>query len=125
MTKKSELEKCPVFLTDRAVSDLLKIEEYSIKKWGKGVAAKYIGKFEKAFKLLELNPDLLLANLSLSAALLFFRVELHLMACIRISSGIVVLTIVQANRDLPTILHELAPTLKDEIALFIQKTGAR
>lgn len=41
------------------MSDYLKIEEHSIAKWGKSVAAKQIAKFEKAFKLWELNPDVL------------------------------------------------------------------
>ncbi len=119
MTKNSKQGTCKVFLTDRAVSDLLMIEKYSNEKWDKGVAAKYIAKFEKAFKLLELNPGLLLPNSTLSDDLLFFRVEKHLMACIKISSAIAVLTIAHANRDLPTVLHELAPSLKNEVLVLL------
>ena len=121
MTKKSKRDTYRVVLTDRAVSDLLGIEKYSIEKWDIGVAAKYIAKFEKAFKLLELNPDLLLPNPSLSSDLLFFRVEKHLMACIKIKPGIAVLTIVHANRDLQNILHELAPNLKQEVVVLLRK----
>ena len=123
MTRKAKQETCKVFLTDRAVSDLLEIESYSIGKWDKGNAAKYIGKFEKAFKLLALNPDVLLANPLLSNALLFFRVEKHLMACIRIKSGIAVLTVVHANRDLQNVLHELTPTLKEEVFVLLRRVS--
>lgn len=123
MTRESKQDISKVFLTERAVSDLLEIERYSIDKWDKGVAAKYIAKFEKAFKLLELNPDLLLAEPSLSDALLFFRVEKHLMACIKIRAGIAVLTVVHANRDLPNVLHELTPTLKEEVAILLSRLG--
>ena len=65
MNKKAKSETPKVFLTDRAASDLLEIESYSIKKWGKNIATKYLGKFERVFKLLALNPDLLLPKLAL------------------------------------------------------------
>jgi plasmid stabilization system protein ParE len=118
VTKKSKQGTCKVFLTHRAVADLIGIEEYTVARWGKGAATKYIAKFEKAFSLIELNADLLLPNPSLSDDLLFFRVEKHLMACIRMPAGVAVLTIIHANRDLPNILHDLTPTLKEEVAFF-------
>lgn len=123
MSKKASPKPSQVLLTDRAVSDLLSIEAYSISKWGKDATTKYLAKFEKAFKLLELNPDVLLANETLSISLLFYRVEKHLLACIRIKSSIVVLTILHANRDLVPILHELLPTINLEVAVLLIKAG--
>ena len=121
MTRKSNPQATKVFLTDRAISDLLEIESFSISKWGKSAASKYMGKFEKTFKLLELHPGLLLANDAIGESLLFFRIEKHLLACVKIKPGIAVLTIVHANRDLVTILHELLPTLKEETILLLSR----
>ncbi len=121
MTRNRNPPATKVLLTDRAISDLLEIESYSISKWGKSAASKYMGKFEKTFKLLELNPDLLHANEALGESLLFFRVEKHLLACVKIKPGVAVLTIVHANRDLDTILHELLPTLKEETILLLSR----
>ncbi len=112
-----------LLLADRAASDLLSIESYSTSKWGKTATTKYLAKFEKAFKLLQLNPDILLANEALSQSLLFYRVEKHLAACVRIKSNIVVLTILHANRDLVPILHELLPTVNAEVAVLLSKAG--
>lgn len=123
MTKKSKQGTCKVFLTHRAVADLLGIEEYTVARWGKGAATKYISKFEKAFCLVEMNECLLLPNPYLSDSLLFFRVEKHLMACIRIGEGVAVLTIIHANRDLPKILHELTPSLTEEVAFLRSRLG--
>lgn len=123
MTKKSKQGTCKVFLTHRAVADLIGIEEYTVAKWRKSAATKYIAKFEKAFSLIELNADLPLPNPSLSDSLLFFRVEKHLMACIRMSAGVAILTIIHANRDLPNILHDLAPSLKEEVIFLRGRIG--
>jgi plasmid stabilization system protein ParE len=110
-----------VFLTERAVSDLLAIESYSIEEWGKKVAVMYLAKFEKAFKQIELNPGILLPNPMLSERLLFYRVEKHLMACVKIDQGIAVLTIIHATRELTTLIPELAPSLKDELLILLQR----
>lgn len=121
MSKKASSNPVRVLLTDRALSDLLSIESYSIGKWGKATTTKYLAKFEKALKLVELNPDILLANEALSQSLLFYRVEKHLIACVRVKSSIVVLTILPANRDLVPILHELLPTVGAEIEALLNK----
>ena len=84
MSKKGKLPLGKVYLTDRAISDLLNVELYSIETWGKAVAKRYLLKFEKAFRLIELNPDLLRPNPRLHESLLFYRIEKHLLACIRL-----------------------------------------
>ena len=123
MKKKAKAEAPKLVFTDRAISDLLAIETYSVSSWGKRVTTKYIEKFEKAFKLLELNPDLLLANHSLGESILFYRVEKHLLACVKIKTDIIVLTIEHANRDLVPFLHELLPTVSAEVAVLLNKAG--
>lgn len=116
---------CTVYLADRAVSDLIGIENYSVSNWGKKVAGNYLLKFEKAFKLLEFNPELARANLDLGKTLLFYRVEKHILVFIRVGAGLAVLTVAHASRDLETLLHDLAPTLKVEANALLQRVAKR
>jgi toxin ParE1/3/4 len=122
--KKARSSTCRVFLTDRAIADLLEIKAYSINEWGEKVAAVYIATFEKALKLIELNPGILLPNPDLSDAMLFYRVEKHLMACVAIDRGICVLTVIHASRDLVTLIPELAPSLKAELEVLLKRIKA-
>ena len=98
--KKIRKNSSKLFLTDRALSDFIDIKTYSISNWGKDIASKYILKFEKAFRLLEENPELLRPNPDLGSDLLFYRVEKHLIVCVKIKEYITVLTVAHANRDL-------------------------
>ncbi len=125
MSKKALPRSGKVFLTERTVSDLLEIESYSIETWGKAVAKSYLLKFEKAFKLIETNPDLLRPEPLLHESLLFYRVERHLIVGVKIEPGIVVLTIAHANRDLLSLLHELNPTLKQETTFLLRRIVGR
>lgn len=123
--KKKKQGGCSLFLTDRALSDLLQIEMYSVTNWGKGVASKYMAKFEKAFRLLEENPELARPNPELGSDLLLYRVEKHLLVCIRLSIGIVVLTVSHASRDLESLFGELTPTLRVEAKALAKKIRAK
>ncbi len=123
MSKKTSLKSSRILLTNRAVSDLLSIESYSISKWGKVATTKYLTKIENALKLVGLNPDILLAYNDLSESLLFYRVEKHLIVCVRVNRDIVLLTILHANRDLLPILHELLPTVTADVSMLLNKIG--
>ncbi|MCA9465736.1 MAG: type II toxin-antitoxin system RelE/ParE family toxin, partial [Nitrospira sp.] len=46
-------------LTDRAHYDLQEIEDYSLKKWGRKTADRYLEDIQTALSLLEENPELL------------------------------------------------------------------
>ena len=121
MKKSATFSPGKVYLTDRALADLVTVESYSIATWGKSVAKSYLLRFEKAFRLIEANPDRPLPNPLLHKSLLFYRVEKHVMACVKIKSGIAVLTIAHANRDLVTLLHELTPTLREESTILLKR----
>jgi len=41
-----------LLLTDRVLEDIAEIEEYSITKWGKKTADKYLDDIESSFNLL-------------------------------------------------------------------------
>lgn len=125
MTAKKKKEgRCSLFLSDRALSDLLEIEAYSVSNWGKAAASKYILKFEKAFHLLEKNPELARPNHDLGSDLLLYRVEKHLLVCTRIKKGIAVLTVAHASRDLESLLYEMTPTLRAEAKSLVKKIHA-
>ena len=47
---------CRIHLTDRALQDLISVEEYSIETWGKRVSNRYIGDIEAALQRLSDNP---------------------------------------------------------------------
>ncbi len=121
MSKKATSSLSKVLLTDRAVSDLLGIKSYSVETFGAAIANRYLLKFEKAFKLIATNPDLLIPNPLLHESLLFFRVEKHLLSCIKIKLGVAVLTITHTSRDLPALLHELSPTLNREVTVLMSR----
>lgn len=114
-----------VYLTDRAIFDLSDIEAYSIESWGKTVAKRYLLKFEKAFNLIKTNPDLLLPNSDLRQSLLFYRVEKHLVVGVKIERGIAVLTVAHGSRDLPPLLQELTPTLRQETSFLLDRIDKR
>jgi plasmid stabilization system protein ParE len=123
--KKRPLTSYAIYLTDRALSDLLEVEAFSIANWGKNVAAKYMLKFEKSFRLLESNPDLARVIPELGTDLLLFRVEKHLLVCVQIKSGLAVLTVAHASRDLENVLNELSPSLKLEVKALVKKIESR
>jgi hypothetical protein len=60
----------------------------------------------------------------LGSDLLFYRVEKHLILCIRIQEGMAILTVVHANRDIEAWLGELIPTLRAEVKGLVKKINA-
>jgi hypothetical protein len=55
-TSKSDPVPGQVFLTDRAIDDLILIERYSTETWGRATASRYLSAFEKFFSLLKVEP---------------------------------------------------------------------
>jgi plasmid stabilization system protein ParE len=107
-----------LLLTDRALSDLRDIERYSIETWGRKTADKYLADIESAFQRVSENPTLLREQEDLPAALRFYRVNKHWMACDVRHGAIIVLTVIHGSMDLPHRLAELQPTLPSEAELL-------
>jgi plasmid stabilization system protein ParE len=76
----AKARKTKVFLTDRAVADLLEIEAYSTEKWGKATAERYLDAFDNFFALVEAQPGILL-SIPLIESLLTHSVEKHVVVC--------------------------------------------
>lgn len=109
--------KAKVFLTDRAIQDLLEIEAYSIEKWGKATAERYLDSVDNFFALVEAQPGILLP-IPLIENLLTHSVEKHVVVCTKWNDDVLVLTIVHSSRELITHIDRLLPTLKSEVELL-------
>ena len=110
-----------VRLTDRTLQDLIAIEEYSITTWGKKVAAKYMSDIESGLQRIADNPGLLREDPNLHECLYFYRVNKHLLVCDVQVRSIYVLTVINANMDIPEHLNQLEPTLKLEVEMLHQQ----
>lgn len=108
-------------LTQRAALDLIEIEDYSIKAWGRRTAETYLGKFQTAFDLLREAPGLLRSFPDFSPHLLFYRVEQHWVIAHRTPETIFILTIRHGAMDLPSRLAELEPVLAQEIEILSRR----
>ena len=106
-----------VFLTDRAIEDLLEIQAYSIEKWGKATTERYLDAFDNFFGLVEAQPGILLP-IPLIENLLTHSVEKHVVVCTKWNDDVLVLTIVHSSRELITHVDRLLPTLKSEVELL-------
>jgi len=107
-----------LLVTERALRDLAELRAYSIQHWGKRVAAKYIADLEAALTRLREHPDLVREHPELHPELRFYRVNQHYLVCDTQPRLIYVLTIIHASRDVPSCLHELEPTLAEEVAVL-------
>ena len=110
-----------LLLTRRATNDLIEIEDYSIKAWGRRTAGAYIGKFQTAFDLLRESPDLLRTVPDFSPHLFFYRVEQHWIVAHRSDEATFVLTIRHGSMDLPSRLAELEPLLAQEVEILTRR----
>ena len=110
--------KAKVRLTERALLDIADVEEYSIETWGKRVANRYLADIEAALIRLSDNPDLLRFEEPFHKSLRFYQVAKHLLVADVIDDTIFILTVVNAQLDIPTRLAELEPTLVAETELL-------
>jgi toxin ParE1/3/4 len=108
-------------LTDRAHYDLQDIEEYSIQRWGKKTASRYLEDIQTALSLLQEKPDLLRQKSQVSPHFKFYRVREHFLICVELKDFLLVLTIKHGQMDLPSLIAELEPTLGKEADLLHQR----
>ena len=114
--KRERLSK--LHLTERAVSDLLSIEDYSVERWGKRTAAKYLKAIDSALSLIRADPGILRHFEELPDELRYYRVNTHLLVCDVRPASIVVLTAIHGSMDLPNRLAKLLLQLSAEVTLL-------
>jgi plasmid stabilization system protein ParE len=111
-----------VHLTDRALRDIAGIELHSTEKFGKRVAAQYVGKIEAGIGRILENPDLLRQESLFHESLKFYRIEQNLLVCeTGIEGKIIILTLLHASMDIPSRLAELEPNLSMETELLLKQ----
>ncbi len=110
-----------VKLTDRAHFDLQEIEDYSLKRWGRKTANRYLEDIQTALSLLQENPNLVHHKAAISTHFKFYRVREHFLVCTKLKDILYVLTIKHGQMDLPTRLGKLEPTLVQEADLLHQR----
>jgi plasmid stabilization system protein ParE len=113
-----------VKLTDRAHFDLQEIEDYSLQRWGRKVADRYLEDIQTALSLLQENPALLQDKSAISTHFKFYRVREHFLVCIKLKDVLLVLTIKHGQMDLSSRIGELEPTLVQEANLLYQRLVA-
>ena len=92
---------------------------------GKQTAEKYIDGIEAGLERLKEHPDLLKPEPDFHSALMFYRVNKHLLVCDAQPKSIVMLTVIHSTMDIPSRLAELQPTLAAEIEILHRKLQAR
>lgn len=110
-----------LYLTRRAELDLIAIEDFSIRTWGKQVAGAYLDAFQTVFDLLQASPGLLRSRAGFREWLLFYRVERHWLVCAMLDEDIYVLTVRHGAMDLPERLSELEPQFEQEAEILYER----
>ena len=107
-----------VGLSRRAIRDLKGIDQYSVERWGKTVAATYMDSIEQGLNRLRESPGLLRAKGGISPHFSLYRVREHFLVCTMNAKRVYVLTIKHGSMDLPRRLAELEPHLLKEAELL-------
>jgi len=110
-----------VYLTERAIRDIARIEDYSIEQFGKTTAQRYLTDLEAAIKRIGEHPGLLTQSVDFHPSFQFYRAGTHLLVCDCQSTRIGILTLLHGSMDIPQRLSELEPTLRTEIELLHRK----
>jgi toxin ParE1/3/4 len=119
---KKRTKNTPTYLTERALRDIVGIEECSVREFGRKVANRYLANLEAALVRIAEKPELLRAEPDMHAWLRFYRAEKHLLvADFSDDDHIIVLTLIHASMDIPSRLSELEPTLMTETELLHRK----
>ncbi len=107
-----------LLLTDRGLSDIAAIEQYSVEQWGKKTAAKYIAQIEESLSLIQEKPQLLQTLAGLHPFLQFYTVNRHVLVFDVDDNDVILLTVFHSSMDIPLRLTELEPTLSAEVEML-------
>ena len=106
-----------VRITRRALSDLNKIEEDSVRDFGQIVADKYMDDIEVALQTLSDYPSLLREK-SFADNMLFFCVRKHTLVFCMLEDIVYLLTLKYGGMDIEDIVIRLEPTLLREAEIM-------
>ena len=103
-----------LIVTERMLENVLDIEHYSTRRWGRKVAEKYVDEIATALDRIRANPDLLRRDPEFSSVLWTFRVRKHLLILTKIDETLYAMTLIHTSMDIAARLAELQPTLLAE-----------
>lgn len=107
-----------LFITQRAWSDLNRIDQYSRTEWGPRQADEDIQQFQDAFDRMLQDPALLRAEPEIAVEYRLYRMHKYWIVCDVIDNTIYVLTILHTSMDVSCRLLTLEPTLAAEVRLL-------
>ena len=110
-----------LFLTDRALTDLANVYDYSIQQFGLQVADQYMAQIDLALTSIRQEPELLRERADCPGPLRFYRVNKHWLVCDEINQNIFVLTVKHGAMNLPARLAEIEPQLQQEAQILRQR----
>lgn len=114
-----------VELADRAMHDLIGINEYSVENFGAAVADQYLSDIESALLLLQEQPDILVSQQDVSKYFHFYPVRKHYLVCVKIEGIVLVLTIQHCQMDISERLFLLEQTLLQEAEILYERLLSR
>ncbi len=103
------------YLTRTANLDLLNIEKYSEKEWGRAQTAQYMKDIFGAFGKIAQNPELGQLRFQRSAPFLMAPVRQHYAIYKAVQQGIIIATILHGRRNIEAVIRDMAPVLAQEI----------
>jgi toxin ParE1/3/4 len=110
-----------VLITERALQDIRDVETYSIGRWGRAAARKYIDGIECALDRIAKEPQLLRQESQFADSLRFYRVQKHVLVFDVQDDVIYLLTVLHTGMDIPNRLVKLQPQLSLETRLLHAK----
>ncbi len=85
--------------TDQAECDLDSITDYTLERWGKGQAIKYIDELESLAQTLVENPDLGVNRNDLFVGLISFPYVSHILYYVKQPHGITIIRVLHQRMD--------------------------
>ena len=85
--------------TDKAEHDLERIIDYTINHWGNSQANVYIDALEELAQTLADNPDIGMVRDKLSAGLLSFPYQSHVLYYVKSKRGVTIVRVLHASMD--------------------------
>ena len=85
--------------TEKAERDLEKIIDYTVGRWGDIQTIQYFESLQEVAQLLADNPDLGLRRGTLSAGLLSFLCQSHILYYLKDSHGVSIIRVLHSSMD--------------------------
>ena len=114
-----------VRLSRRALRDIEEIFRFSVERWGREVADRYLNSIEEALARLRTDSGLLRVKPEVSRHFQFYRVNRHFLICVLADDNVYVLAVKHGSLDLPNRLAEMEPHLLHEAELLHKTLQAK